>query len=681
MAIRYTILFLLFANIGFAQTYSPITGKQDFKDSLKFSKFGNNATEDSILTVDKTTKKLKFILGGTGTQTTINNYLGIDSLTTRLLTGSVVNTVGFTLQNTALTYLILGRKYAAAGSTFTITGSDLTLDRFTVVWADTLGNVGYTNSALSSNPQIPSVDPKSQCPVATYFIPHGATSPANISSLVIYKENVEWVLSGTATGLDGGYATNPYAGLVSTRVPAIISGQSIDYTYSSTLTASDFGYLYFYIRLGAAFNSSTNLIFSFKNSGSAVSTTLALSNGNYGYNSALVGSYQLVAIPMSAFGFTGVFNRLHIDLTGANASGFQIDNIILQAGGIVSGGTGVIAFNNRNGYVLPIRTDYKWYHDSMSINYDGTRIINWNNGVALEDSTKYNNGPDTLMVDKGLYAYQKSISGSRYDTLKRLDFAGIGMTITDSAITRDGKTVYGKVFNSTASGGGGADSLAYRTRTIAPDSSYFTLNRLNGIKDTFRFTGATAGGGTTYTGTSPINVTGSVISLNTVPIANGGTNATTANAAFNNLVPTQISNTGKYLTTDGTNTSWSTVAAGGVTSAFARTGAVVAATGDYNYSKITRNKQVHTSGATVTVGSATDWLIVKPTLAALTITLEASPVDGQRVDISFKLAVTSLTVSPNTGQTIKDANGITFVDAGESIAYQYDSTDLIWYRL
>jgi hypothetical protein len=42
----------------------------------------------------------------------------------------------------------------------------------------------------------------------------------------------------------------------------------------------------------------------------------------------------------------------------------------------------------------------------------------------------------------------------------------------------------------------------------------------------------------------------------TLPIANGGTNATTANAALNNLLPTQSGNSGKVLTTDATNSSW-----------------------------------------------------------------------------------------------------------------------------
>jgi hypothetical protein len=49
----------------------------------------------------------------------------------------------------------------------------------------------------------------------------------------------------------------------------------------------------------------------------------------------------------------------------------------------------------------------------------------------------------------------------------------------------------------------------------------------------------------------------------TIDIANGGTGQTTSTAAINALLPTQATNSGKYLTTDGTNTSWATVSGGG----------------------------------------------------------------------------------------------------------------------
>jgi hypothetical protein len=62
---------------------------------------------------------------------------------------------------------------------------------------------------------------------------------------------------------------------------------------------------------------------------------------------------------------------------------------------------------------------------------------------------------------------------------------------------------------------------------------------------------------------SPITTSGTLAisySGTALPILNGGTGETTANAAFNALAPSQATNSGKYLTTDGTNTSWASVA-------------------------------------------------------------------------------------------------------------------------
>ncbi len=48
----------------------------------------------------------------------------------------------------------------------------------------------------------------------------------------------------------------------------------------------------------------------------------------------------------------------------------------------------------------------------------------------------------------------------------------------------------------------------------------------------------------------------------TLAITSGGTGQTTANAAANAILPAQASNSGKYLTTNGTDSSWGTVTAG-----------------------------------------------------------------------------------------------------------------------
>jgi hypothetical protein len=47
-----------------------------------------------------------------------------------------------------------------------------------------------------------------------------------------------------------------------------------------------------------------------------------------------------------------------------------------------------------------------------------------------------------------------------------------------------------------------------------------------------------------------------------IPISSGGTNANTAASAINNLLPSQSTNSGRYLTTDGSIIRWDSVGAG-----------------------------------------------------------------------------------------------------------------------
>ena len=65
-------------------------------------------------------------------------------------------------------------------------------------------------------------------------------------------------------------------------------------------------------------------------------------------------------------------------------------------------------------------------------------------------------------------------------------------------------------------------------------------------------------GGTTGLTTSggPVTNAGVITLDGTLGVANGGTGATTANAAFNALAPSQTTNSGKFLTTNGTDASW-----------------------------------------------------------------------------------------------------------------------------
>lgn len=70
----------------------------------------------------------------------------------------------------------------------------------------------------------------------------------------------------------------------------------------------------------------------------------------------------------------------------------------------------------------------------------------------------------------------------------------------------------------------------------------------------------------TYTGDDSITTLGTIATGTwngtTIAIANGGTGATTATAALNNLLPSQTSANGYFLKSDGTNASWAAVPTG-----------------------------------------------------------------------------------------------------------------------
>jgi hypothetical protein len=81
------------------------------------------------------------------------------------------------------------------------------------------------------------------------------------------------------------------------------------------------------------------------------------------------------------------------------------------------------------------------------------------------------------------------------------------------------------------------------------------------IASTINFTLPSADGTSGQTWTT--NGSG-VLAFGTLGIAGGGTGQITATAAFNALAPSQTGNSGRYLTTDGTNTSWAVNAGGDV---------------------------------------------------------------------------------------------------------------------
>lgn len=87
-----------------------------------------------------------------------------------------------------------------------------------------------------------------------------------------------------------------------------------------------------------------------------------------------------------------------------------------------------------------------------------------------------------------------------------------------------------------------------------------------------------------------------------------------------------------------------------------------------------------TTGQSVTIPNATLTYVVKAagSLLALTVVMPATPANGQVQKLSFTQAITTLTHSPNSGQSISGA--LTAATANSFAEYVYRTADTTWYR-
>jgi len=235
-------------------------------------------------------------------------------------------------------------------------------------------------------------------------------------------------------------------------------------------------------------------------------------------------------------------------------------------------------------------------------------------------------------------------------TLTTADISGLGTIATQAAnnVSITGGSITGITDLAVADGGTGASNasgartnlgLVIGTDVLAPTGSAASLTSFPTFNQ---------------------NTTGSAASLSaTLAIASGGTGQTTANTAFNALAPSQTSNSGKYLTTDGTNSSWASVVAGASISNDTTTS-----------TNLFPLFAAATSGTPTTIYTGNTKYLYKPSTGELTAPAPIAGngifVNSQTVSVSYTIAsgtsgMSSGPVSVASGQSVTIASGSRWV--------------------
>ena len=473
-------------------------------------------------------------MGGTG-QTTANagfnalapsqtsnsgKYLKTDGTNTSwdlldISTGDITGTLPVTNGGTGATTASGARtNLAAAASATTISagtglsgGGDLTANRTL-----SITNTGVTAAAYGSASKTLTATVNAQGQLTVLADTNIAITNTQVSGLGTASTLNAGVALGVAT-LDAG-GTVPLS-----QIPASIQG-GVSYQGS--------------------WNASTN------------TPTLTSSVGSKGY-------YYVVSVAGST-NLNGVTDWLPGDWAIFNGTAWQkIDNTDAVAS--VNGYTGVVVLTAADVGAPPTARTI-----SAGTGLSGGGDLSANRTISLADTAvtagAYGSASKTLTATVNAQGQLTALSASDI-AIANTQVSGLGTMSTQNAnnVSITGGSVTGITDLAIADGGTGQSTAAAAITALTGTQVAGRYLRSDGTNAALSAIQAAD------VPTLNQNTTGTAAGLSaTLAIASGGTGQTTANAAFNALAPSQTGNSGKYLTTDGSNTSWATNPLGTVTS-------------------------------------------------------------------------------------------------------------------
>lgn len=233
----------------------------------------------------------------------------------------------------AATYMINGTRYTSPETSITLAAADGTHPRIDVIALTSSGTAVKIDGTAAANPAEASVDPLTQLRLISVYVGAGTTA-ATIGTTSVYAEDTEWTSSDSGATVDMASTSNPHAGTKCVEVTAGVNGNYAQLTDSAPFDTTTRNALVFYIRSKAQWANQKSLVVQWTAAGVAKGLPVTIKTGAYGFNSGTTGAYQIVVIPLQAFGVGGVaVDGIRFTVTGGGSSiGFYLDDISMQGG-------------------------------------------------------------------------------------------------------------------------------------------------------------------------------------------------------------------------------------------------------------------------------------------------------------------------------------------------------------
>jgi hypothetical protein len=236
----------------------------------------------------------------------------------------------------AAEYFVNGVAVSSDEQTVSLTAAHATLDRIDVLVLNAAGVLSVIDGTAAADPAEPSIDPALYLRLGIVYVNDNTTEPS-LTITDIYAENAEWTATASLGTIVSNSTTSPRTDTYSVDGTAVAANTYINFVKpaAGTTDLATQNSLVFYVRVKAAFPSTKSLRVSWYSGTALRGTQVTVSNGLFGFNSALTGTYQQIVVPISAFNMPvgNLVTTLRLTVIGSGANvGFYVDDIHLISG-------------------------------------------------------------------------------------------------------------------------------------------------------------------------------------------------------------------------------------------------------------------------------------------------------------------------------------------------------------